>query len=87
MIRRICRACGSEMVKELTPHGPKFFCKDCTDYSLYDEFDMEPYCPACGEQLQVCGKCVSGFFCNRCKGIVSRKTIVWKDLGMAKGGD
>jgi len=78
MIRRICRNCGSEMIKELTPEGPRFFCKSCNGYTPYDEFDMDPFCPECGEQLQVCGKCVSGFFCNRCGFIVSRKKIMWK---------
>jgi Zn finger protein HypA/HybF involved in hydrogenase expression len=47
MIRRICRECGSEMTKELTPEGARFFCKECDRYTLYDEFDMDPYCPDC----------------------------------------
>jgi hypothetical protein len=79
MIRRLCRNCGYEMIKELTLEGPRFFCKGCDGYTPFDEFDMEPYCPKCGDALQVCGKCVSGFFCNRCGLIVSRKTIVWKE--------
>lgn len=78
MIRRICRNCGSEMIKELTPEGPRFFCKSCNGYTTYDEFDMDPFCPECGEQLQVCGKCVSGYFCKRCNELISRKKIVWK---------
>lgn len=79
MIRRICRDCGSELTTELTPEGPRYFCKQCAGYPLFDAFDMNPYCPGCGDELQVCGKCVSGFFCNRCKGLVSRKKIVWKE--------
>ncbi|MDK2848952.1 MAG: hypothetical protein PWP34_2305 [Desulfuromonadales bacterium] len=79
MIRRICRNCGSEMVKELTSEGPKFFCETCSDYSPYDAFDMDPFCPECDEMLQFCGKCSSGFFCNRCGCILSRKHIVWKN--------
>lgn len=78
MIRRICKKCGSEMSKELTPDGPSFLCKKCDSKTPYEEFDMDPFCPECGEQLQVCGKCVSGFFCKRCGGLVSRKKIVWK---------
>jgi hypothetical protein len=30
MIKRICRECGSEMIKELTPEGAGFFCKTVT---------------------------------------------------------
>jgi hypothetical protein len=79
MIRRICRECGSEMIKELTPAGARFFCKKCESYNPYDEFDMDPYCPACGEKLQFCATCSQGFFCNTCNGLVSRKMIVWKE--------
>lgn len=79
MIRRLCKICGSEMLKELTPEGPRFFCRTCNAYTSYEEYDMEPYCPKCGERLQVCGKCVSGFFCRQCGGLVSRKKIVWKE--------
>lgn len=78
MIRRICRICGTEMIKELTPDGARFFCKSCDSYTLYDEFDMEPYCPDCGEKLQYCSKCSQGFFCNKCNGLVSREKIAWK---------
>jgi predicted RNA-binding Zn-ribbon protein involved in translation (DUF1610 family) len=67
------------MIKELTSEGARFFCKSCESYTLYDEFDMEPYCPECGEKLQVCSKCSQGFFCNKCNGLVSRKKIVWKN--------
>jgi len=79
MLRRICRECGSEMMKELTRDGEKFFCASCDSYSPYDEFDMEPFCPVCSDKLQVCTKCTQGFFCNTCNGLVSRKKIVWKE--------
>jgi len=79
MIRRLCRECGSEMVKELTPDGPRFFCKSCERYTHFDEFDMEPYCPVCDEKLQFCSKCSQGFFCNKCNELVSRKKILWKE--------
>jgi len=78
MIRRICRECGSEMTKELTPEGARFSCKECDRYTLYDEFDMDPYCPDCGEGLQFYSKCSQGFFCNKCNTLVSSKGIVWK---------
>jgi len=80
MLRRICRECGSEMFKELTPEGPRFFCEKCESHTDYDEYDMEPYCPVCGDKLQVCSKCSQGFFCNKCGGLVSRKKIVWKQI-------
>ncbi len=79
MIRRICRECGSEMTKELTPEGARFFCDKCESYAAYDEFDMDPYCPECGAMLQVCSKCSTGYFCNKCNDLVSRKKIVWKE--------
>ena len=78
MIRRICRECGFEMIKELTPEGARFFCNKCEIYTPYDEFDMDPYCPECGAMLQVCSKCSQGFFCNKCNDLISRKKIVWK---------
>jgi len=79
MLRRICRECGSEMLKELTPEGPRFFCTSCDRHSPYDEFDMDPFCPVCGDKLEVCSKCTQGFFCSTCNGFVSRKKIVWKE--------
>jgi len=79
MIRRICRECGSEMIKELTPDGARFFCKTCDCFTLYDEYDMDPFCPECGEILQFCGKCGQGFFCNTCNILVSSKKILWKN--------
>jgi len=79
MIRRLCRACGLEMIKELTPEGPRFSCKNCDGSTLFDEYDMDPYCPVCSEKLQVCSKCSQGFFCKNCGGLVSRRKIVWKE--------
>jgi len=66
------------MVKELTPEGAGFFCKQCNGHTLYDEFDMEPYCPACGGKLQFCAKCGQGYFCNKCNDLVSSRKIIWK---------
>lgn len=80
MIRRLCCECGTEMTKELTPEGQRFFCEKCGEYSWYDEFAMEPYCPVCNEKLQFCAKCSQGFFCSKCNGLVSRKKIVWKEI-------
>jgi len=78
MLRRICRQCGREMNKELTPEGARFFCSQCEEYTPFDEFDMEPYCPACDGKLQFCAKCGQSYFCNTCNDLVSRKKIVWK---------
>lgn len=79
MRRRVCRTCGRETVKELTAEGPKFFCKTCNGYPSYDEFDEDPHCPQCGDPVEVCVKCASGFFCNRCGCLLSRKDIVWRE--------
>lgn len=80
MKRRLCRECGHEMLKELTPEGSRFFCKSCESYGLYDEIDMEPYCPVCGTKLQFCSKCSQAYFCSTCGGLVSSKKIVWELL-------
>jgi predicted RNA-binding Zn-ribbon protein involved in translation (DUF1610 family) len=79
MKRRICRDCGAEMLKELTPDGAEFSCDKCDGNNLYDEYDMDPYCPECDKQLEFCKKCGVVFFCNTCGVIVSRKKIVWKE--------
>lgn len=79
MKRRLCRECTAEMIKELTPEGPRFFCRNCEGYHPYDEFDMEPFCPQCGDALQFCSKCSQGFFCATCGGLISRNKIVWKE--------
>jgi hypothetical protein len=79
MIIRKCRDCGAEMIKELTPDGVGFFCKECDGHCHYDEFDMEPRCPECGDELEFCYKCGQAFFCNTCNGLVSRKKIIWKE--------
>lgn len=79
MIRRLCRVCGSEMTKELTPDGPRFFCKACDGHTDFDEYDCEPFCPDCDGEIEVCSKCSVGYFCNKCGALVSRKKIVWKD--------
>lgn len=79
MIRRICRECGSEMTRELTPDGLGFFCPSCESNTRYDEKDMEPNCPTCGEILEFCTKCSQAYFCNKCNEIISRKRIIWKE--------
>jgi formamidopyrimidine-DNA glycosylase len=79
MIRRMCKHCGSEMIKELAPEGAVFFCKTCDGYTPYDALNMDPFCPQCGGPIEVCGKCSSGYFCNRCGCLLSRKFIVWKE--------
>jgi hypothetical protein len=79
MLRRICKICGRETIPELTPEGRKFLCEICNDYPMYDELDMEPHCPECGEQLEVHVKCGTGFFCNKCRCLKSRKNIDWRE--------
>jgi len=79
MLRRICKICGLETVKELTVEGPKFHCKTCNDYPMFEELDMDPHCAECGDLLEVHVKCGTGFFCNRCRGLKSRKHIVWRE--------
>ena len=78
MIKRICSECGSEMSKDLAPEGGKFFCKKCDAFSLYDEVDMDGYCPECGEKVLICSNCSAGFFCNKCNDLISSKKVVWK---------
>lgn len=78
MIKRLCLECGSEMMKELTPEGARFFCKKCDAHTIYDEVDMEAHCPECDEKIAVCSRCSHGFFCNKCNVLVSSKKVVWK---------
>jgi hypothetical protein len=68
------------MTKDITPDGAGFFCKTCDCTTRYDEFDMDPFCPACGDTLEFCAKCGQGFFCNTCNCLVSSRKIVWKKI-------
>jgi len=79
MLRRICKICGRETIPELTPEGRKFLCEICNDYPMFDELDMEPHCPECGDRLEVHVKCGTGFFCNQCRCLKSRKQIDWRE--------
>ncbi len=79
MLRRICKICGRETSKELSVEGPKFFCKTCKDYPQYVELDMDPHCPQCGDLIEECVKCGTGYFCNRCKRLFARKELAWQD--------
>lgn len=81
MLRRICKHCGVDMVKELTAEGARFFCKACNDYTPYDEYDCEPFCPDCDGAIEVCTKCSQAYFCNKCGALVSRTKIIWKETG------
>lgn len=80
MRRRICKVCGLETITELSSEGPKYFCKDCNDYPMVDELDMDPHCPDCGDQVEMHVKCGTGFFCNKCRRLLSSKSIAWKEV-------
>lgn len=78
MLRRLCRECGNEMSKKLTPEGERFFCNRCESHTRFDEVDMDPFCPQCGGILEFCSKCGGGYFCSRCNDLISSKKISWK---------
>lgn len=78
MIKKICRECGSEMIRKQTTEGMDFFCEKCEVFSPFEEVDMEAYCPQCGEKVFIGSKCSSGFFCNDCNDLISGKKVVWR---------
>jgi predicted RNA-binding Zn-ribbon protein involved in translation (DUF1610 family) len=80
MMKRICHACGSEMRKDIALEGPGFFCETCDAVTRYDEVEMEPYCPECGDKIVVCNTCSQGFFCERCNAIKSSKKVLWQKI-------
>lgn len=80
MLRRICRECGAEMIRKYSPGGSEIFCEDCDSSTAYDESEMDPYCPECGEKIEVCTKCCVGYFCKKCNSLKSSKKVVWKKV-------
>lgn len=78
MLKRICRECGAEMTREQGAEGVTIVCRSCHRETPFDEVQMEPHCPDCGEKISVCSKCCKGFFCGRCNSLKSSRRIVWK---------
>jgi hypothetical protein len=77
--KKVCKACGSVMKKETTPEGIKYFCKRCDAFTEFDEMEMEPYCPDCGEKISNVYACCSlSFFCSKCEVQVTASRLVWK---------
>lgn len=79
MLKRLCRACGFEMRKDISQEGTGFFCEKCDAVTQFDEVEMEPHCPECGEKIVVCKTCSQGFFCERCNDMKSSKKVIWKN--------
>jgi len=79
MIKKICSACGSVMIKKPTPGGEKRFCEKCNDFTGYDEAEMDPFCPDCEEKITVQATCCSlGFTCDKCNSMKSSRKLIWK---------
>ena len=79
MKQRVCRVCNSVMKKETTEEGIKFLCRQCDAYTDFDEMEMEPYCPTCGEKIaEVFSCCCLTFFCSKCDEQKAGTRIVWK---------
>lgn len=79
MKQRVCRACSTVMKKETTTEGIKYFCKECDAHTEFDEMEMEPHCPACGEKISnVYACCGLSFFCSKCEAQVTASKVVWK---------
>ena len=79
MIKKICNDCGSVMVKIITPEGDKRFCNKCDAFTGYNEAEMDPFCPDCGEKISVQATCCSlGFTCDRCNSLKSSRKLIWK---------
>ena len=80
MIRKICRECAAEMTRKYPPEGVTIFCKACDRATAFDEVEMDPFCPECGEIVIVYSKCGEGYFCNKCNSLKSSKKVVWKKV-------
>ena len=79
MKQRVCRACGSVMKKKSGPEGVTFICEKCGAFTEFDEMEMEPYCPDCGEKISnVYACCGLSFFCGKCEAQKTVSKIVWK---------
>ena len=58
MIRKICRDCGSVTIRKITPEGEeKRFCERCDAFAAYEEAEMDPFCPDCGEAIAIQASC------------------------------
>ena len=79
MLKKFCRECGAEMTRKYLAEGVTIFCEACDSAGAYDEIEMEPYCPDCGEMVTVYAKCGEGYFCNKCNSLKSSKKIIWKE--------
>ncbi len=82
MLKRICRECGTEMIKKYNPGEIVFFCETCDKETEYDKVEVEPYCPDCGGEIEVCQTCCAGYFCNTCNSLKSSKRLIWKKDGV-----
>lgn len=80
MKKKVCKVCSSVMKKETTPEGIKYLCKTCDAFTEFDEMEMEPYCPDCGEKIaNVYACCSLSFFCSKCEVQVTASRLVWKE--------
>lgn len=79
MIRGICREWGSEMAKELTQEGPRFFCESRDDYTLCREFDLDPSCSECEGKLQYTTLRDFSALTAGLSQRATRKRIIWKE--------
>ena len=79
MLRKICRVCGSGMINWPRQGEMAHYCEKCSDFTPFDDLEMDAYCPDCGTLIIVCVSCGShGFFCGSCKTAKSSKKVVWK---------
>lgn len=77
MLRKLCQGCNTEITRTYTTDGFTYTCQACGE-TAYANVEMEPYCPDCDAQVELCVKCGTGFFCPGCKAMISSKRIVWK---------
>ena len=88
MLKRICRACNNEVTRTCTPAGEVFHCEICeADTQEFDLVEMEAYCPDCGNVVEFCVRCGSGYFCGKCSALKSSKRIVWKMIQVSEGSE
>ncbi len=79
MKKRVCLACGSVMSKKNPPEEVEYYCFDCNGFTDYQEKELDPYCPDCGEKIAVLASCCSlGYFCDKCGSAKSSKRFGWK---------
>ena len=79
MITKICRVCGSGIIRKHHPDGLGQYCEPCSGFTEFDDVEVEAYCPDCGDKIEVCVSCGShGFFCGTCTSAKSSKRVIWK---------